>query len=104
MKEMEHDLRQALALPAADPNFEARVRAGIAASAWHEPKILAGNRRNLTPLLAGLNLAGAGIVVGLGLYGLLESISAELWGWAGLVAAVTLAGWGSCRLAVPARR
>lgn len=104
MKEMEHDLRQALALPAADPNFEARVRAGIAASAWREPKIAIGNRRTLASLLTGLNLAGAGIVVGLGLYGLLGSVSADVWGWAGFVAAMTLAGWGASRITVPARR
>ena len=90
---LEQRLRRALALPLADANFAARVRARIAAASWPASAPVPARLARLPVLLAGLNLAGAGVLVGLGVYGLMVWLPAEGWWWMGLAAGMAIVGW-----------
>ena len=104
MNELEPWLRTALALPPADPNFKARVRARMAAHAWRDLDAHRTAPDDSPRWLKALNLLAACFALGLLCHGLVSALPGEAWWWLGLVAGSATACWSLGSRWIPNRR
>ncbi len=104
MNALEVRLRHALALPPADANFAARVRARIVTADWKarlEPPRMA---TAMPSLLTFLNLLAGCTLAGWLVQSLTHWLPAAAWWWVGLLGGLLLVGWNLATALLPARR